>query len=330
MKQKKFIIITSIFNPTKAIIEYAKKKDFKLVVVGDKKTPIHWEYENAIYLSPTSQEMLGYKIIKNLPYNHYCRKMVGYIYAINNGADMIIDTDDDNIPLPNWHFPKWINNYNQTKENLGFINIYRHFSNLKIWPRGFPIELINEKKSNINYNQILKNKINVGIWQGLVNGDPDVDAIYRLIINKPCIFKPKEPIVLNKGTYSPFNSQNTAFKKELFPLLYLPAFVTFRFTDILRSLVAQPIMWQKGFYLGFISGTVIQERNYHAFLKDFEMEIPMYLNSMKIINAINKISENENEISDNLIYAYNILNQNKIVSKSEIKLLLNWLKDINY
>ena len=61
-------------------------------------------------------------------------------------------------------------------------------------------------------------------------------------------------MVLGTGTMSPFNTQNTLIRKELFALLYLPTYVTFRFTDILRGLVAQPIMWAAGYALGFTAG----------------------------------------------------------------------------
>ena len=38
--------------------------------------------------------------------------------------------------------------------------------------------------------------------------------------------------------YSPFNSQNTIWFKEIFPLLYLPVSCSMRATDIIRGLVA--------------------------------------------------------------------------------------------
>ena len=64
----------------------------------------------------------------------------------------------------------------------------------KIWPRGFPLEKINESgKKSLNYKKsLVKNKI--GIWQGLADNDPDVDAIYRLIDNSPCFFDKKDTI----------------------------------------------------------------------------------------------------------------------------------------
>ena len=69
-------------------------------------------------------------------------------------------------------------------ENISFKNIYSYFSNSDIpfWPRGFPLNLVNHDESNINLTDITKthNK-EAGIWQCMVHGDPDIDAIHRLI-----------------------------------------------------------------------------------------------------------------------------------------------------
>ncbi len=164
----------------------------------------------------------------------------------------------------------------------------------------------------------------IGIWQGLADQDPDVDAIYRLTNNKPCYFDKKGQIVLEKGVVSPFNSQNTAFKQETFPLLYLPSTVTFRFTDILRGLIAQPI-WAMGYSLGFTEATVYQERNEHNLLKDFEQEIPCYLHGEKIIEIVSKSISKDISISDNLMRSYQSLLKNNIVKKEELKILKQWL-----
>jgi hypothetical protein len=170
--------------------------------------------------------------------------------------------------------------------------------------------------------------VKVGVWQGLADGDPDVDAIYRLTDNRPCYFRERDPLVLGRGTFAPFNSQNTLFFQELFPLLYLPAHVTFRFTDILRGLVAQPIMWEAGYQLGFTSATVVQERNPHDYLKDFESEIPCYLLAQKVVDVVSASVRKSVGISDNLFNAYEALLKKDIVRAEELGVLTAWLEDI--
>ncbi|MHB8117587.1 MAG: STELLO glycosyltransferase family protein [Methanothrix sp.] len=324
----KFIVITSIFPPTRSIDVLSSLDDWQVIVVGDKKTPSVWNCKNVIFLSIDDQIRLGYRVTEQLPYNHYSRKIIGYIYAIKMGAKIIVDTDDDNVPKSNWGFPEFNGQFLSSSDNLKFINIYKYFTNNFIWPRGFPLNYINSKRSVLEETQLSKRNIAIGVWQGLADRDPDVDAIYRLLDNRPCNFFEREPVVLGKGTVCPFNSQNTAFCKELFPLLYLPSFVSFRFTDILRGLLAQPIMWSNGFRLGFTRPTVTQNRNEHDFLKDFESEIPCYLLSEKILDIVSKAVDSECTLDENLVRAYAALHEHAIVTKMELRLLSLWLKDI--
>ena len=320
---KKFIIITSIFEPTKAVKEFAKLKDFQVVVVGDKKSPKNYECDNVVFLS--AENSYGFSLEKVLPYNHYCRKMIGYLYAMKQGADIIVETDDDNIPLENFGFPAFQGEFNYINENSGFVNIYSYFTKQKIWPRGLPLNYILKQSPKIQAKQDFK----IGVWQGLADGDPDVDAIYRLTDNTPCYFdKNQNPIVLKNGTVCPFNTQNTAFIKDLFPLLYLPATVTFRFTDILKGLVAQPLMWNYGYNLGFTTATVVQERNEHDYMKDFVSEIPCYLDSEKVVNIVQNSIDETKKITENLKNAYNALFRwGGVLEKNELEILDAWIKD---
>jgi hypothetical protein len=322
---KKFIIITSIFKPTEAVIAFAAKEYYKLIVVGDKKTPQNWALNNVEYISVEQQELSGYKLSKIMPYNHYCRKMFGYLFAMKHGADIIIDTDDDNIPKSNWKFPDFESEHKFIPDDSGHINIYELYSDQKIWPRGLPLRYVT--RTTIDKSKLGLKKSNVGIWQGLADEDPDVDAVYRLISNRFCNFNEFPPVVLGKNSICPFNSQNTAIRKQLFSLLYLPTFVTFRFTDILRGLVAQPIMWLYDYSLGFTNATVIQKRNDHDFMKDFESEIPMYLHAEKVVELVSAAISVNHGIENNLHNAYMALLRKGIVEGREIDTLEAWLKD---
>lgn len=276
-------------------------------------------------MSVTAQSGLGFGIEKFLPFNHYCRKMLGYLYAIKCNASTIIDTDDDNIPYENWDFPEFDGEFDTVKSNLGFVNIYSLFTQQRIWPRGLPLEIINQPNT-IEISQ--KKQRSVGVWQGLADGDPDVDAIYRLTSDEACNFTPRSPVCVEPQTFCPFNSQNTAFRRELFPLLYLPTTVTFRYTDILRSTVAQPIMWANGFHLGFTGATVVQKRNPHDYIKDFESEVPMYLTNKLAYSVAENAIRRGDSISQQLLSAYEALAERGIVKSAEIETLTAWLDDL--
>lgn len=323
MTKDKFIIITSINSINESIKKIIKLKDYQLVVVGDKKTP-QYKNDNLVFLDIKSQKKLQFESLKTCPYNSYQRKNIGYLYAISNNAKIIAETDDDNYPLYNWGNVKFEEKQADVVLFPKICNIYSEYTNKKIWPRGFPLDHIlkNERKKITN-----KKHVRVGIWQGLVNGDPDVDAIYRLTLGHKMKFSNNTSYVLAKNVYCPFNSQNTFWEKSFFPYLYLPVTVSFRVTDILRGYVAQRCLWEHNAHLGFTGPTMFQDRNKHDFIEDFKSEIPCYVLANKIIDILDNMSLSDNP-SDNLIKIYTKLIDNGITKPKEMISLKGWLKDI--
>lgn len=318
----KFIVITSIFPPTEAIEKFAKLKDWKVIVVGDKKTAADWRYSGVTYLSPEGQQEVANKFAGLLPWNSYTRKNIGYLYAMSQGARIIYESDDDNIPLDNWVNEPEFSMDAELLSDASFVNIYSYFTDKKVWPRGIPLRCVLDAETP---KTAAGKNLKVGVWQFLADEDPDVDAIYRLTNNTPIYFKWREPLVLDQDTCCPFNSQNTYFRKEVFPLLYLPSTVTFRFTDILRGLVAQPVLWAAGYHLGFAGATVLQKRNPHDYLKDFESEIPCYLQAESVVQIAKEAVSSERSVSENLLSVYRALSVKGIVSEKELDILSCWL-----
>ena len=115
------------------------------------------------------------------------------------------------------------------------------------------------------------------IQQGLVDGDPDVDAVYRLVLDLPFRFERGASVALGTGAWCPFNSQNTSWWPDAYALMYLPAYCSFRMTDIWRSFVAQRIAWENGWSVLFREATVRQRRNPHDLMRDFRDEVPGYV-----------------------------------------------------
>lgn len=319
-----FIVATSIFPPTEALRAFARLPEWHLVVVGDMKTPPDWALDGVTYLSPEAQEALGFETTRLLPWNHYSRKMIGYLFAMSRGARLIADTDDDNAPKEGWKRPDFESEFD-VLEGGGFVNVYRYFSDSYVWPRGFPLHLLRAKEAATVSGRRL---IDVGVWQFLADGDADVDAIYRLVFDRPVTFASRPALALGRGVVCPFNSQNTFFTKDVFPLLYLPSYVTFRFTDILRGLVAQPVLWESGLHLAFGPATVRQQRNPHDYLADFSDEIPMYLQAEAAFDAAATAVSSGVSIAENLRAAYEGLEKRGIVEPRERILLEAWLADV--
>jgi hypothetical protein len=243
-----------------------------------------------------------------------------------------VDTDDDNFPEANWKYPVETGPFYVARENQGFLNVYEYYSSQEnFWPRGFPLDEIVPALGRLASAGVLQETTGgpVGIWQGLVNGDSDLDAIYRLTHKEITFtFSENYPVILGKGCYCPINSQNTYFTKELFPLLYIPSTVPFRYTDILRGYIAQIVAAGKGYKIGFTSANAFQVRNAHNLMVDFEDEIQMYRTCKKAVDIAETTFKENLSIEDNLYQIYSALLREKIVSDTELDALNAFLLDI--
>ena len=152
---KKCIIITTINDLTNQIQKCINNTNYDVIIVGDSKTPNSYHNSNCIFLDIEKQKELYPEFSEILPYNHYCRKNLGYLYAIQNGYGIIYETDDDNLIYNN--FDKVLTEIKNTNNiikdiNNNWINIFKYFTaNKKCWPRGFPITKLH---NNVQFKTI--------------------------------------------------------------------------------------------------------------------------------------------------------------------------------
>jgi hypothetical protein len=283
MKSDKWIVVTTIQAPTESIEVLSRLggQGWSVVVVGDTKTPADWEASNITYLSVAEQHRVFGHISQLIPVCHYSRKNLGYLFAIQNGATLILETDDDNIARADFGVDLFPVVNGETIPHQGWVNIYKYFTDALIWPRGLPLTEI-ESVPALGAAESAE----CPIQSALADDDPDVDAIYRLLYKNRTQFARRRPVILNSGAWCPFNSQNTAFFEPAFALLYLPCFVSIRMTDIWRSFVAQAALWKHGYRLSFHSATMKQVRNDHNLMRDFADEIPGYLENDRIATTL--------------------------------------------
>lgn len=330
---KTSLVLTTINNPNKNIKSFEKnclKKKWSFVVIGDKKTPKNFELKYGTYYSLKDQiKKSNFDFAKKCYLNSYARKNIGYLISIKNKSDVIIETDDDNYPYANFFETKKKNHLAKTVETKNqWINIYDLFFKKKIncWPRGIPLNKIHNSK--IKLGKKINSKFIV--QQGVCEGNPDVDAIFRLINKKINIkFKNNLKININKSLVT-LNSQNTIWFNEAFPIMYLPVTCTMRCTDIWRGLIAQRILQNDSKNILFFGTTMRQNRNDHNLMNDFKEEVPMYLLDFKINEILQKIRlpKGVKNYLNNLNLCYDTLIKNQIFHKDEKIFLKAWSNDI--
>jgi hypothetical protein len=303
--------------------------DIDFIVIGDTKSPADFFLPGCDYISIERQRMLPYGLAAILPEKHYARKNLGYLLAMERGAEIIIETDDDNYPMQSFWSERTTSVASFKVSNTGWVNVYRYFTDLAIWPRGFPLELIKNPLPHIDSSSFGSHYC--PIQQGLADENPDVDAIYRLTRELPFYFKESGPVAIGSKHWTPFNSQNTTWFKNAFLLLYIPSYCSFRMCDIWRSFVATRICWDNDWNILFHYPTVHQERNEHSLLEDFFDETIGYLNNYSICNELEKLNLKSGigNIPDGLINCYEAFIRNGLIDKNEIKILEKWIDDVN-
>lgn len=329
-------VITSINSPTsgiQAIANRAQQSGFLVIVVGDRKTPGDWQCEGVQFLSVELQEKLPYALTKLLPWNTYARKMLGYLAAFGEGATWVRETDDDNHPYDAFFEEPSVGTVCRIPLNThDWLNVYTLFTHRNIWPRGYPLDLVGASFHGEDVQFVESMSRGTLVFQALADGDPDVDAIYRLVApdTSSVTFERRMPVALPAGTWSPFNSQATTWPRSLLPLMYLPSTCSFRMTDIWRSYVAQRLMPSLEATLVVTPATVFQERNEHDLMRDFEQEIEGYVGYTAIRKVLTEVDVHggEESLLADLEMCYAALVEHGFLDSKEMTILEAWVDDV--
>lgn len=346
-------IITTIQRPTACVKRLASSLaplDARLVIAGDTKGPPDFDLsdvpsfaaERTDFLTIEAQLASGFSVAELLPTKHYCRKNVAYLQAIRSGASCIYETDDDNAPLDSWTVrDQWIDGLRFVDDGSGasprWINVYRFFSDNLIWPRGLPLDRIHETSKACGaplqdgeWTSQEEGKYWAPIQQGLADGAPDVDAVWRLVLDHDFRFENGASVMLAPGQWCPFNTQTTWWWPAVYPLLYVPSYCSFRMCDIWKSFVAQRCVWELNTGVVFHPAEVVQERNVHQLMRDFEDEVPGYLQNHRLVEILEAtpLRSGAANVGTNLRTCYETLVEHSIFPESELGLVDAWLADV--
>eukprot|EP00290_Baffinella_frigidus_P006617 CAMPEP_0180124328 /NCGR_PEP_ID=MMETSP0986-20121125/4591_1 /TAXON_ID=697907 /ORGANISM="non described non described, Strain CCMP2293" /LENGTH=370 /DNA_ID=CAMNT_0022063657 /DNA_START=35 /DNA_END=1147 /DNA_ORIENTATION=- len=293
------LVTTTIYVPT-AIHSYIKNavengnKDALFVITGDKKTPAEAqpfceacakEFDvEVIYQTPEDQIawLEKYPELKEeIPWNSIQRRNLAILLAFERGCDVIVTIDDDNYFVEGQDF---LGEHSQPIREVGaphtavrsssrWINICEFLEDknkVEFYPRGYPMDqrFTDPRPIYKSETQSRKVVVNGGLWLD----DPDVDAITRLCNDISAVrYTREESFTMAKGTWCPFNSQNTAIAREVIPAYCLSPRVG-RYDDIWASFVVLAIADHFDHAVMFGFPLVKQERNPHNYFKDHQAE----------------------------------------------------------
>ncbi len=95
------LVVTSIAGPNEILTTLARgcqEHGYRFIVIGDVPSPKDFKLDGCEFFSLDEQYQTGLTLATLSPTRHYARKNLGYLLAHRAGAQVILETDDDNIP----------------------------------------------------------------------------------------------------------------------------------------------------------------------------------------------------------------------------------------
>jgi hypothetical protein len=328
------VVTTTINQPTflEGYIENARENGYPLdkltlIVIGDLKTPLDVKAYcrtlasdygvESIYMS--IDEQLEWLESRNLvalrdylPYHSIQRRNIGYLYACEHGADVIVSLDDDNLAGDSDIFGA----FSQVGEKMDVLEVtssngwYNSASMLRyerevsddIYHRGYPYSKRSDEVEYEFEETTREIAVRAGLWLDI----PDVDVITHLERSPRAVSLRDEfahlPVSLGKDTYCPVNTQNTAFDTSMMPLIHtipmgdeINGMELSRFDDIWLGYFAEKILHSMGKSVAYGTPLSSHDRNVHHLKQELEHEaIGIQLNEI-VIDIVDSIEITESD-----------------------------------
>jgi len=274
-------LITTTVNVPKVLALYRKfGPDISFFVSGDLKTPPEAadccaSLGNCEYYSPERQRSLNYKSSELIGWSSDSRRNIALLEAVKSGAEIILSVDDDMLPCGSAFFYQllWPFEDGFTGLKLGLPGHWMNhtcFTMPSTLARGLPIG----ESFPAQIGGVVDAEI--GVIQGIILGTPDASAT-DAITNRSFIHSASDILrngfVAHPDCLTVFNSQLTAFRREL-----APGFAQFykwqgRNTDIFASLIMRRMMQAMGLFTYFGPPMGFHAREPRPLFKDLKAEL---------------------------------------------------------
>jgi hypothetical protein len=286
---------------------FSNQHDFKILVIDEGDLRLRRRNNKILsdvpheYYGPKERELWfkkrfggNYrKYLDTIPERCHAQTSFGFLASYEEGADVIIELDDDVFALPDrtelvdLHLKNLIDKKGQTVlANSKWYNSLENltFNKLQIFPRGHPYS---RDTRTSDYRWVKRGGgcvLNMGLWLG----NPDLDALTILYKNgldgKFIIDGGKcrrSKVVLGNGVYTAICSMNTGFLQKIVPAfyqLYMNIMSVDRFDDIWSGIFIKKVADSLGDKICLGEPLIYHDKRPRNIFKDLLME----LNGMEI------------------------------------------------
>jgi glycosyltransferase involved in cell wall biosynthesis len=304
MQKRVSIVVTTIFEPRflDGYIDDFERNgrgdDTELIVIIDRKTPpsvarkceeLHAAGHRVICPTLDEQEQFLAKfpsLTGRIPYDSDNRRNIGFLMALERGAEILISIDDDNYALADSDFvgehslAGELANGIEVNGSDGWFNLCSLLDSSvreDVYARGFPY-YARRAQRQVSERPADSSRIaaNVGLWLS----DPDVDAVTRLALAPRMQSFRGRTVYLGRDSWTPINTQNTAIVRDAIPAYYyvrmgfsVGGMKIDRYGDILSGYFLQCCVKARGEAIRIGSPIADHRRTPHNLFKDLYHEL---------------------------------------------------------
>jgi Reversibly glycosylated polypeptide len=300
---KAAMVFTTIYDPVlldtyyENFHRFGHLDDVEVIVVPDRKTPAvtfarcaDLAGKGMLVSCPAMDEQerflrsVGMRP-ETIPYDSDNRRNVGYLMAYAAAPDFLISIDDDNYCRAEEDFiaEHAVVRGGEVRHAVagarsGLLNICDLLEMEcpgPVYARGYPYRFRHQPQEIQTAEREIAVHVNAGLWLG----DPDVDAITWLVSNPRAQRFKGRSVVLDRGTWTPVNTQNTSLRREAIPAYYfvrmrypLAGMPIDRYGDIFSGYFLQACAKHLGGYVRVGTPVADHRRNSHNYLTDATAE----------------------------------------------------------
>jgi hypothetical protein len=333
------LVMPTIYVPEVLLWYREMVPDIPFFVIGDEHAPdseiraLLRSIGPAEYYSADDQRKLGYESCELLSWRHPGRRSVGFLEAVRAGAEIVLSADDDNFAIEDTYFQQFqrlvgsIFNGLEASSPNGWVDA-AWFLQPSVHHRGFPHQLWHPFEPPAVGSV---RGARIGVAAGLWLGDPDIDAVTR-IVNRPACMT-ASPVadagfVMDPACYSPFNSQNTAFIRDLLPVMLMLTPYG-RFDDIWCSYLAERIMRNHDWVVHYGKPYVWQQRvggRDKRLMRDLSAEVDGMEATLRFTQALEAMHLPGTSVVDDVAHVFEHLATTEFARVSDLGAA--WVRDV--
>eukprot|EP00850_Spirogloea_muscicola_P001496 SM000005S17293 [mRNA] locus=s5:1255943:1261357:- [translate_table: standard] len=315
----------------------------------------------AVLLDAAAQEALGFRTAKMLPRHAFARTNIGYLYAIQHGAELVYEASEQGELLVSDLQEAFHLNVSVAPDqplllyeppiaggasNVGgsVVNPYIHFGQPSMWPLGYPLDAIvshfcparNLPEKSFRAGEAVKPVVQ----HGLTIGAPTVDVLLHLTRVSEIegrrelsveFDRTAPPVVLPGGLMSPFNADNTLYHTDALWAILLPCTLPQPVAIAWRSYWAQRLLKESGGHLAFFPPSSVKREGAKGEFDAqaaFEASAGALFDARRLVDFLHGWEAHGATLADRLLELTNAMVVEHFLGPADSHLAAAWLQDL--